>query len=559
LHGLNAALSGDPIATVGFLRSPLGCASDPEIQDIAAGRWGPGGFHEFLRTALAPGAPFSIRLAQRTLCELREKAPFSGLREMCEWLIAETAADRAWALGGELEKSIANVQKLLDWMSKIEHRGWSHTRCLRFFNDQVLAGRREPEADGTQNRVRVVLQTVHSAKGLEFPVVVLGGLEAQYDPPSTLFIGPGPSGWAVATKTPDPTARVHKRIHNVRSYQIQQRRLLEKAAEDLRLFYVALTRAEDHLFFVGDPDKPQKGSWMKHLLTCDQEMEDWPLDSSLVVGNPRTQEPATSLPELPAFQSADVNPPLQLSASGLHSHRICPIQWRLSQTLPPVPGFQSEKEATREAAALRGTVLHGLLERKSVCPEKGAMAWAAASTGLGWPESVIKQQGGRLSADLSAMAKDPQLATMLGPNSVAEASFQIPIHGVVLNGQIDLLWEESGHWVLTDFKSGDLNADPHSLLQHKAQLTAYAWAASRILGTPVTRTEIYATRKAQRMSLPELTARDFETHEAHLQTLSADLSAPIPALQEKVLRLSQERPCGDCRFNGGACPGWNPK
>jgi len=558
LHGLHAGLLGDPIATVGFLRSPLACATDPEIQALASGKWGQKGLNAFLQRDLPPDCPASIRVAQATLVNVQKAGTFFTLREICESLIQESTAYRAWALAGDAEAAKTNIQKLLNWMSQIEQRGWSHSRSLRFFGDQIRAARREPEADCNTGKSRVVLQTVHSAKGLEFPVVILGGLEAQRDPPSTLQIGPSPAGWAVATQTPDPHAAIQKRIHNVRSRQIQKRRLLEKEAEDLRLFYVAVTRAEDHLFFIGDPEKPERGSWMKHLATCEDHLQDMPLAAAGAEETVLSPLAASKDDSPGQYQGLGEKPPSALSASGLRQHRICPARWGLSQSLPAVARFQNKAESTGEAAALRGTVLHALLERKVLCAKKGAQAWKAATAGSGWPRAIVDQQGDRLTQDLERMARDPSLGKMLNGQSIAEASFQIPFHGLVLKGQIDLLWREKDQWVLTDFKSGRMNSGPESLNQHKAQLTAYAWAASRLLGTPVTRTEIYSTREAQRMPLPELTTNDFQRHEAHLKAISVDLAMPLHALTQRVLGEDTERPCGDCRFFGNACAGRNP-
>jgi ATP-dependent helicase/nuclease subunit A len=561
LHGLNAALLGYPIDLVGFLRSPLVGAKDPEIQALASGAWGSDGLHKFRGLELPKNAPATLAIAQGTLLSIALRAASTGLRELCEFLVHETAAHRAWALDGDRENAEANVQKLLDWMTEIEHRGWSHARSLRFFSDQITDTRREPEADSSDGKARVVLQTVHGAKGLEFPVVILGGLQVHRDLPSTLRIGRSPAGWSFACKTPDPTAAIHKKVHNVRSLQIRDRRQMEKEAEDLRLFYVAITRAEDHLFFIGDLEKEEKGSWTGLLNASDQAPAEYTIRGTAAVpveeSEPKgsLQSPAPAL--LPAFQAAEVPSPLILNPSGIEQHRRCPVQWRLNKEIPPVPRFDSNEDTARDAAALRGTVLHAMLERKSLSPVNGLAAWKAASTGRGWTDELVAQQGLRLKTDLERMGADIELERMLMAPSVAEPSFQIQYKGSTLKGQIDLLWQENGEWVLTDFKSAAIGNEPETLLHHKAQLTAYAWAASRLLGADVLRTEVYSTREATRLPLPELTPQDFKDHEAHLEAIGSDMMSPIGDLKNRISTDPTERPCEKCRFLNDGCEGWS--
>ena len=558
LNGLNAALVDDPIGLVGFLRSPLVGAKDPEIQRLASGEWGPDGLQRFQTLNLPTGSPATLVTAQATLRTLALEADSQGLRELCEQLVRNTAAHHAWALDGTLDDAEANVQKLMDSMTDIEHRGWSHARSLRFFTDQVRDARREPEADSSDGKARVVLQTVHSAKGLEFPVVILGRLQTQTDPSSNLSIGRSPSGWAFSCKTPDPTAAVHRKVHNVRSFQIRERRRLEKEAEDLRLFYVAITRAEDHLFFIGDADKKEKQSWMNVLKSSGQMPASYTAhESSSTPTSPMGAGAPSSPTPTPAFQTLEVPSPLTLNPSGIDRHRRCPIQWRLNKDLPTVPRFNNQEDMTRDAAALRGTVLHAMLERKSLSPKEGIAAWKSATTGRGWPDSLVDQQGLRLKSDLERMATDVQLEQMFQAPSVAEPSFQIHFKGTVLKGQIDLLWQENGEWVLSDFKSAAIGNNPETLLQYQAQLTAYAWAASRLLGVDVLRTEVYSTRDATRLSLPVLTPQDFKAHEAHLEAIGTDMLSPIADLKTRILATSLERPCGDCRFLNNGCEGWS--
>jgi ATP-dependent helicase/nuclease subunit A len=560
LHGLEAAVLGDPIALVGFLRSPLIAAKDSQIQELADGHFGPAGLHRFSSVPLLPKAPPALRRAQDILASLRAQAPSTAMRSLCESLIQLTGAEHAWALDGDAGNAEANVQKLLSWMTQVEHRGWSVARSLRFFGDQIQQARRESEADNASGNARVLIQTVHSAKGLEFPVVLLAGLAAQQDPSSPLQLGRVQTGWAFGCKTPDPTASIAQRVHNVRSKQIQRRQAAERAAEDLRLFYVAVTRAEDHLFFIGDPNRPQQGSWMGHLAPFlgDSTHSDFQVKSLKdldLPSSPSVQDEPGSDREWVAFEAFPGQNPDALSPSGLHQHKTCPVQWRLGRDFPALSGPRTKAEHLQDAAALRGTILHEMLERKCLDIPLAMKAWTAASKSKAWPVELRESQGDRLRSDLGKMATDPSLHTMLSGTAFPEAAFDVPFGRLRIQGRIDLLWKEGEEWVLTDFKSERIGPNEADRMRHREQLTAYAWASSKLLGQHVGRSEVYSTRGACRIPLPPLTPADFQVFEAQLAEVEEDLQMPLPDLKERIFSQSQERPCEDCSYHRNLCPG----
>jgi len=561
LHGLEAALLGDDIALVGFLRSPLAGVSDPEIQALADGALGPQGLRSFLRENLNSESPQALRLAQSHLRLVREQAAFTSLRRLSELLLKTTTAEHAWALDGDAVNAEANVQKLLNQMGQLEQRGWSHARSLRSFKTQIQDGRRESEADSASTQARVLLQTVHSAKGLEFPVVVLGALQAHQDVSTSLQLGRAGDSWTFACKTPDPTAAIAQRVHNVRSQQINRRRAAERTAEDLRLFYVAITRAEDHLFFVGDPELREKDSWAMHLASLRDQAQEGPKafeiehvaleDNPAVAQQIERPQPGDLMP----FQAISTSAPALLSPSSLHKHQECPIQWRLQRDFSALSSPTSHVDAIRDAAALRGTILHACLEQRNLDPLHAQQTWSAAARHHPWPKEVLDSQSLRLSEDLQRMAGDESLDQMLCAPSFPEAGFDVPFGNLRIQGRIDLLWKDDDEWVLTDFKSERIDPQTADKMHHREQLTAYAWAASRLLDQPVGRTEVYSTRSACRLPLPPLEASDFDRFEQHLGEIQEDLERPLDELKTRVFSQSTSRPCEDCPYRPTLCPG----
>ncbi|MDR0968047.1 MAG: UvrD-helicase domain-containing protein [Holosporaceae bacterium] len=119
---------------------------------------------------------------------------------------------------------------------------------LEWFRSSEFAIKRESFAD--QNAVR--LMTVHASKGLQAPFVILAdashyGANRKED---LLRSEDGFLFWNISDKR---QPQIIKRLREIRQS--------EKDDEYYRLFYVALTRAEDFLYVVGEKDKSGEKSW----------------------------------------------------------------------------------------------------------------------------------------------------------------------------------------------------------------------------------------------------------------------------------------------------------
>jgi ATP-dependent exoDNAse (exonuclease V) beta subunit len=116
-----------------------------------------------------------------------------------------------------------------------------------------------PQAPLTsQDDDAVTLSTIHTAKGLEWPVVILAGTRG----------GPDTGGRLTGTFWSDPSLGPvymgNQQERGVRSTQLFQSALAEDHAEEARLLYVGATRARDRLIISG-PTEKQRGyaEWLK--------------------------------------------------------------------------------------------------------------------------------------------------------------------------------------------------------------------------------------------------------------------------------------------------------
>ncbi len=109
-----------------------------------------------------------------------------------------------------------------------------------------------PQAPLTsQDDVAVTLSTIHTAKGLEWPVVILAGTRSGPDSGGRL------SGTYWSDSSLGPVYMGNQKERGVRSVRAFERAVAEEHAEEARLLYVAATRARDRLVISGPTEKPR--------------------------------------------------------------------------------------------------------------------------------------------------------------------------------------------------------------------------------------------------------------------------------------------------------------
>ena len=169
----------DELALYSVLASPLcGCSSDVLVELALRARERETSVWELLETEPPDerSAAFAVRFARA-----RRAAAERGLGELVASAVAEFGYDRHLCALHAPERRIANVRKLERLAREFETR---EGRDLRRFAQALAVGRvgsmRETEAPPPAAGTGAIrLMTIHSAKGLEFPVVCLADLAHQ--------------------------------------------------------------------------------------------------------------------------------------------------------------------------------------------------------------------------------------------------------------------------------------------------------------------------------------------------------------------------------------------
>lgn len=339
------------------------------------------------------------------------------------------------------------------------------------------------EAGGKANEVRVM--TVHGSKGLQAPIVVLADATVNPDnsPTGGVDLSVPVAEGDLPLKLPlfgIPAKQAFGRIS-----EEMERQKREEREEHWRLFYVAMTRAEDMLFVGGAlgpraQGVPPETSW---YAAVDRSMErlghEWLDDATW--GGVRLYAPPAPKKQGSAAK-ADVLPARLATTLPDWALRQAPEEARPPRPLAPSSLGQDDASDPPPSLAMqqateRGRLIHALFERLPDVPAD--MREAAASRWLErqaphWPEA----DRGTMIASVLTVMNDPAHAALFGPDSLAEAPIAAVVDGIVIAGTADRLVIGDDEILVVDFKTG--RKQPQSLADvpraYLAQMAAYAAA-----------------------------------------------------------------------------------
>jgi ATP-dependent helicase/nuclease subunit A len=347
------------------------------------------------------------------------------------------------------------------------------------------------ETEQGEDAVRVM--TVHGAKGLEAPVVLLADTTGAARPPQTdpvIFTRDG------------PIIPVRKEIAD--DVAIEAKRLSEEAArlEHNRLLYVAMTRARDRLIVCGHERGNVTGgaapdSWWTLVKAgmerADAQEVETPLGKGLAVGAVRrvgaAQTPAKASITLPEWARRPLAPEAGMRAALAPSH----------MTEGPV---LSPRGAGLERFR-RGALIHGLLQRlPDVAPARRAEVASGWLKARGLDEETARAYAG----EALRVIEDARFAEVFGPGSRAEAPIVATLDdGTLVRGVIDRMLVREDAVLMLDYKTDrpppkTVDKTPPRIM---AQMAAYRAAVQRIFPGRAIHAALLWTDGPMLMQLPE--------------------------------------------------------
>jgi ATP-dependent helicase/nuclease subunit A len=617
LRAYLAALANplDELALHSVLASPLGGLSLDTLVVLASTSRHSGPGNSIWRVMQEEPAPLGEVLPGAELTRMRAfVARFGEDRVAAPRVSLETLIDRAVTRSGydrhllslpAGDRRMANVRKLMRMAREYEA---DEGRDLRGFidfvaeRDLVQAGEGQAPLEA-EDLDAVRLMTVHRAKGLEFPLVCVAdlGKSGREDDAALRVTDDGRMGMRLASLGGGS-------VDSDEMARIRERQKLDDEEEERRIFYVAMTRAQEHLLLSGATDlvklgdeaalqEPMRWLWRAlapglaemgagEVATGEYEGREVPVgcrvlspdtvDELLPEADRRPVAPEPEPPGLealaaPALAAVEVAPALavsRLSYSGLESYRRCGYRFYMERALglprPAEPDGLPRVVAEGDAAlpgVTRGSVAHLLLERLDfaapAAPQSAAVVELIESMGEPARAHEVQEITEMVEA-FSASALRERIAEARQVRTELPFAFTLDAAGrsLLINGVVDVHAVEDDRTLVVDYKSnrlGGLTPVEITKASYSTQRLVYALAALREGAERVEVAYVFLERAGEPVISTYVQADDAAL-EAELLALAAGVTGGHFVPSEAPHRAL----CGDCPGRESLCV-WGPE
>ncbi len=470
--------------------------------------------------------------------------------ELISRIADETAAEILLCAGPELRRRRDNIRSLIEYAAAVKNADGGLARFLRLCdraseNGKNLKGSTAPP----DNAVSVI--TVHGSKGLEWPFVFVCDINRQfnrqdYTQPSVLFDTKLGIGMNYRTDN-DGVLEYKKTIQSIAIANEISRR---GKSEEMRVLYVALTRAKQRLFLTCESKNTEKllvsaqqtaetrepadaldvnsyAGWILPAFVGDRadlifnslaQNKEYECNNAIFVPV-GTQSTVAVEKDVMPFDDAEWNR-LKAIIKSERDRRLSdvPVKLTVSELAEGDASFVNPPAFTRQgglSAAEIGTALHLFLQ----CAD-----YASARESLDGEIKRLVDNHFISSEAAQAMDREKLRVFLAGPlaermierGTIREYEFldELPANDVMrdgvdygdekvlIQGIADCLIPESDGYVLVDYKS-DRVADPQKLIdRYSEQLRLYRNAIEKRTGKPVKQCIIYSLHLGREIVLP---------------------------------------------------------
>ena len=491
----------DHIALVGVLRAPLGGFTDRDIYDLHQA-----GLLDYLNeTGMAkwshPRAP-AVRRLYGHLAWLHQEVAAVPLAEAIQLVFERLPVLDLAAASLHGEQAVANLLKMKETAAALSDRphltlsGFVELMMSRL--DEQPDEAESPLAEESSDAVQVL--TIHKAKGLEFPVVVLPGLQQgnarERTTPAILY------DWSSGTY-----GLSLGKLRTLGSVLVHEKRAVREEAERKRVLYVGMTRAKELVLLSASVTARSVGEnvldWLQGIgigevgSATTQALK---IGSSAiphrVVPAPDRKWPRRSLATMAATPVIDPATIAELwnkrtarwEAARARSRHVTPTS--LSQNAEPVGPRPLTSAHDPQASRLVGVVAHRILERWDFAnaPSRLLDQIPPSLQNLLSPEDELHAPviADSLIEIFTRFGRSDSYARLRSATIVGREVPFIMAWGErqVMEGVIDLIYRLDGRTWIADYKTDQVTESeaPHRAIRYSQQAAIYREAGSRCLG-----------------------------------------------------------------------------
>ena len=552
----------DDYALAGTLRSAMFALSDESLYRLAALE-GDSFAAKFYAGAEPTEMPREekekLAFARKTIALLRSLKDRISLPELINKILEATGLEAVLATTFNGLRKIANLRKMVEVARSFEASGiFSLRDFIRYIKDFLTEEMRESQAPIEEEEEDVVrILTIHKAKGLEFPIVIVPDICPKMEK-SPNRDGAGLSGeMGLVAKLPRHPGKDEPPNGIFTLFEQEEKQ--KDLAESKRLLYVAATRARDALILsasLGKDSKPK--GWLAdiakslnlsldkheeksggrvavHHLDCGEFRESLKpsrrsekkiqsiIETIAAIGRETPASPAgaaeTAEPSLAAKKS--FNP------TELVEYEFCPRKYfhHFVRGYPQILAAPGKETAVPGITV--GDISHRLFEMLRPGDRDAQISEAINAEG-NFTDAQTRELAGTMRGFLEKFDATPlarELAT--ARESWEEVSFAAKCGDAVIEGKMDKVFRDaSGALHIVDYKSDfvpDMKFD-EKLRRYRLQLAAYAIGVKAALGEAPKSARLYFFRYGETAQLP-ISEKDAEKFASEILRVVADIRA----------------------------------
>ncbi|MEO5678714.1 MAG: UvrD-helicase domain-containing protein [Acidimicrobiales bacterium] len=497
---------GDEVAAAAALLSGVLACSHQDLSTwrSAGGRWDHSRPHP---AGLDPEHPVAEAMA--CLADWADRAPWATPAALLEGIVRERAVLEAAFVLPRQREAWNRMRFVVEQARSFAASGTSSLRAFvdwaeRQADEQAQALESVvPEPD--DQAVRVL--TIHSAKGLEFPITILAGLNV---PRGGSVVPTSRVLWGAGGRLELSCGAQQRGFRTAGFAALAETERVRGEQEQARLLYVACTRARDHLVVCTHRTGSTRDEW-----SAAADLSTWlgpvpgvvhgvealaavPGLTPAAAPAPPAPPPAAQVPTMEDLARwADerravlvrAGEPAALAATAVADLGPPGAPPTLPIVLPAgaedeAPDDPPERPGTRGTAF--GRAVHAVLEAVPLGPGPLGSAAVAACEEAAAAEGV--DAAAVVASVTAALAAPAARAAAAARRSWREAFVAAEVAGVVVEGFIDLLWEDEAGLHIADWKTDRVPspADRRAKAERYAlQLATYAVALEQVTPLPV--------------------------------------------------------------------------
>ncbi|MEP7215314.1 MAG: UvrD-helicase domain-containing protein [Anaerolineaceae bacterium] len=471
----------DDVSIIAALRSSaFGCADDELYEFVkAGGQWDYTG-----KIPEAPGAHDNpVPAALKAIAELHASRRWYSVSELVDRVLREQRLFEVAFANRRPRESWQRLRFVLEQARAFGAGGGTTLRqFVEWLRNQAAAGSRVTESvvpESDDDAVRVM--TIHAAKGLEFPIVMLAGLDRQARSDRSIAI------WETAQQTPE--VRVGSEATGffdtpgfgaVKDFETEM-----GALEDLRLYYVAATRARDHLIvsvYHKETPTPTTAAARTYSLCADRRswfasLENLP-EIPAAAGSVRTEGETDADPL--GTRAAWLAKRAALIASSTRANTMAATAIaKQAADASPEKAEQSDPEQPwrrGRAGTSIGRAVHAVLQSIDLATGEGLEGAAGAQSVA---EGIPERRDEIVELARTALASKSVRAAVASGRFWRELYVATDVGGTVVEGFIDLLYESPEGLVVVDYKTDEAGNNEQvelAMKRYELQGAAYALA-----------------------------------------------------------------------------------